>query len=511
MPHLKPTDMPRLTVAKFGGSALGADGVFIPRIVERICELGRLGGDGNTKVIAVFSAPLTTHNGIKRSLTDIMLELGRGAATATAASTATAVYDAKNQDGTTIAMDTISKTYEKILQEHIGRGGPHYNPCKDAIQENLSRAQQALDEARSKESFAGEIRSRALGFSGEIPMSHIMKHILLHNGIKADSIKFEDWPIITDDNIESSNFMVSESKKHMKAIQRAVEENDVVTIGGFIGKTRDGVTTTYERGGTDRTAVDLGILFHKTHNTSIDFEKDSAVVSADPKIIRDGLSEVDQMSYNEARLAGMFGMKILDPVAIKEVVENGVDMPIIITNLNEPQKTTTIKRMPDENRAANPIKMVTGKSNCAIFRIEAMAAQRLLGSLEKDRRYSEFVILSPYTKDSIEFSRILFLDADYMRSNEKYFMSFDSLATITYGRGVITLIGDEMWRVQQVASRTSACVGQSGLNILNMDAQEETSRIIIVIEDAQDNVARAIASIHDEIRLINEDATKTAS
>ena len=40
----------------------------------------------------------------------------------------------------------------------------------------------------------------------------------------------------------------------------------------------------------------------------------------------------------------MFGMKILDPVAIKEVVENGVEMPIIITNLEEPQKTTSIER-----------------------------------------------------------------------------------------------------------------------------------------------------------------------
>jgi len=31
-----------------------------------------------------------------------------------------------------------------------------------------------------------------------------------------------------------------------------------------------------------------------------------------------------------------------------------------------------------------------------------------------------------------------------------------------------------------------------------MDAQEETSRIIIVIEDVKDNVAKAIKSIHSE-------------
>jgi len=36
------------------------------------------------------------------------------------------------------------------------------------------------------------------------------------------------------------------------------------------------------------------------------------------------------------------------------------------------------------------------------------------------------------------------------------------------------------------------------LNILNMDAQEETSRIIIVIEDVEDSVAKAIESIHSE-------------
>ena len=127
----------------------------------------------------------------------------------------------------------------------------------------------------------------------------------------------------------------------------------------------------------------------------------------------------------------------------------------------------------------------------------------MLTSLEKDKRYSEFIILSPFTKDGIEFSRILFLDGDYVKRNEKYLLGFDSLATITYNRGVITLIGDEMWRVQQVVSRTSTKIGESGLNILNMDAQEETSRIIIVIEDVEDNINKAINAIHEEISKIN--------
>jgi len=467
----------KLVVAKFGGSAIGIDGVSIPLIVNRIKDLKK-----DSKIIAVFSAPLTTQNGKKCSLTDVILEQGRSV-----------------EKGTKATLDTVKSCYQKILGLV---NSENKEDCQKIIDLFLKKAEKALEEALEKKEFAEEIRSRALAFSGEILMSHVMNYILKSNGIKTDAVSYDDWPIITDYNIESTNFLAAKSRENLDKTAKLVEENEVVTIGGFIGKTPDGITTTYERGGSDRTAADLGILFHKKYDTRIDFEKDSSVVSADPKIVETGLTEVDQLSYNEARLAGMFGMKILDPIAIKEIVENGVDMPIIVTNMRDPSKATIIKRIPD-SRNDHPIKIVTGKENCAIFKIETNSAQKLLVSLEKDKRYSEYVILSPFTKDGVEFSRILFLDGDYVKRNEKYFLGFDSLASITYNRGVITLIGDEMWRVQQVASRTSAKIGEAGLNILNMDAQEETSRIIIVVEDSKDNIRKAINAIHKEKSKIN--------
>ena len=467
----------KLVVAKFGGSAIGIDGISIPLIIDRINDLKK-----DSKIIAVFSAPLTTQNGKKCSLTDVVLEQGRSV-----------------EKGIKANLDTVKSCYQKILDLV---NSENKEDCQKIINLFLKKAEKALDEALEKKEFAEEIRSRSLAFSGEILMSHVMKYILKSNGIKTDAVSYDDWPIITDNNIESTNFLAAKSRENLDKTAKLVEENEVVTIGGFIGKTPDGITTTYERGGSDRTAADLGILFHKKYDTRIDFEKDSSVVSADPKIVETGLTEVDQLSYNEARLAGMFGMKILDPIAIKEIVENGVDMPIIVTNMKDPSKTTIIKRIPD-SRNNHPIKIVTGKENCAIFKIETNSAQKLLVSLEKDKRYSEYVILSPFTKDGVEFSRILFLDGDYVKRNEKYFLGFDSLASITYNRGVITLIGDEMWRVQQVASRTSAKIGETGLNIFNMDAQEETSRIIIVIEDSKDNIRKAINAIHKEKSKIN--------
>ena len=459
-------------ISKFGGSAVGVDGSLIPTIIKRINELKK-----DSKVIAVFSAPLTTYKGKQRSLTDIALEVGQIA-----------------ERGENAGVEELRKPYLKILELIDKR---FQDDCKSTIDSFLEKARLSLGEAVQKREFANETRAKVLAYSGEILMSYVMNYVFRSSGIRSDVVSFDIWPIITDKNIESANFLVSQSLQNRNNVEQLMEKNDVLTIGGFIGKTADGVETTYERGGSDRTAADLGILFSKKYDTKIDFEKDSAVLSADPRIVKDELESIGNLSYNEARIAGMFGMKILDPIAIKEIVENGVDIPIIITDMRNPDKITTIERKLG-GRNGHPLKIVTGKKNCAILRIESAAAQKLFHSLENDKRYSEFVVLSPFSKDDIEFTRLLFLDGDYIKRNERYILAFDPLASITYNRGVITLIGDEMWRVQQVASKASAKIGEAGLNILNMDAQEETSRIIIVIEDSGDDIEKAIRAVHAE-------------
>ncbi|MGC1709070.1 MAG: aspartate kinase [Nitrosotalea sp.] len=465
--------MQNLIVAKFGGSAVGIDGVLIPTIIKRINELKK-----DSKVIAVFSAPLTTYDGKQRSLTDIALELGR-----------------KAESGQSVVDVTeLRKPYLKILSLVDGK---LQDECKKTIESFLEKALSSLRDALQKKEFANETRARVLAYSGEILMSNVMSYVLKSAGIKSDVVSFDIWPIVTDENIESANFLATQSSENLDAMESLLEKNDVISIGGFIGKTTNGLETTYERGGSDRTAADLGILFSKKYNTKIDFEKDSAVLSADPRVVKEELEYITHLSYNEARIAGMFGMKILDPIAIKEIVENGVDMPIIITEMGNPGKVTIIERNPGDKNG-HPLKIVTGKKNCAILRMESESSQNLFDSLEKDKRYSEFVVLSPFTKDDIEFTRILFLDGDYVKRNERYVLAFDPLASITYNRGVITLIGDEMWRVQQIASKASSRIGEAGLNILNMDAQEETSRIIVVTEDSGDNIERAICAVHAE-------------
>jgi aspartate kinase len=461
-----------ITVAKFGGSALGADGVLIPRIMDRLKQIMK-----ESKAVAVFSAPLIEYEGKVSSMTDVAIKVGRN-------------YASSNP----VEIEVLREVYERIAARHLDEA--RKKEFLDQLDKFYRQVIISLKGAAENRRFVDVIRSRTLAYTGEVTMSYLMAYVMQANGIKAAHVPIEHWPIITDDNFEAANFMADESRQSADRLIELIEENDVVSMGGFIGKTADGLETTYERGGSDRTAADIAIILSDKYETKISFEKDSAVLSADPKIVKDGLDFVPYLSYNEARIAGMFGMKILDPIAIKEIDDNDLDIPLVVTNMTKPDSVTVIKRTPPSDDASNPIKIVTGKKNCAIVRMETIAASHLIASLESDKQYHEFVKLSPYVKDDTEMTRLLFLDADYVRRHERHFRAYYQKAEIVYGRAVVTLIGDEMWRVPKIASTASSTVSEHDINILNLDAQEETSRILIVVEDKANSVAEAVKAIH---------------
>lgn len=473
-----------VTVAKFGGSALGANGTLIPKVIERIKQMQM-----ESKVVAVFSAPLAESDGKVVSMTDVAISLGKNYSTSTPP----------------LEIEPLREVYEKIAEQYLA-DSPLHKEFLNHLDRFYRQVIISLKQAAENRRFVDVIRSRTLAYSGEVTMSYLMDYVMQSQGIKSAHVSIESWPVITDENFEAANFMFAESKQNIDHLLDLVDRHDVVSMGGFIGKTVDGLETTYERGGTDRTAADIAILLHDNGNyqVKLDFEKDSAVLSADPRIVKEDLDFVPFLSYNEAKIAGMFGMKILDPIAIKEIDDLELDIPIVITDMAKPSEAvTTIMRSPPSNPSENPIKIVTGKKNCALVRIESISASYLLAALERDRQYHDFVKLSPYKIDDTEITRILFLDADYVRKYERHIRAYHHKAEMVYGRGVVTLIGDQMWRVPKIAATASSTVSEHDINILNIDAQEENSRILIVVEDKGSSVAEAVKAIHSTRKKIS--------
>jgi len=480
--------MTEVIIAKFGGSTIGQNGDQIPTVIERIKAMRKEG----KKIVAVFSAPLMEHDGKVKSMTDIAIFIGR-----------------KYASGQRVDTDILYRIYLNIAKKYLSQ--KYFEEFEFHLEKFYNYVISSLNHVTENKRFIDVTRSRILAYGGEITMSYLMDYIMRSNGLKCDHVDIEKWPIITDDNFEAANFMLEESKEHKKHFLKLLEENEVISIGGFIGKTVDGLETTYERGGSDRTAADIAIILYDEFRVQIDFEKDNIVLSADPKIVKEELESIRYLSYNEARLAGMFGMKILDPIAIKEIDDNNFDIPIVITSILNPSEITIIEKSlinrkqdflnsvvndADDDEDSSLIKIVTGKRNCAIVRMESIAASYLIASLEKDKQYYNFLKLSPFKVDDIEITRLLFLDADYVKRNERHFKAFYPKVEFAYGKGVVTLIGDMMWKMPKIVSTASRTLGDYDINILNLDAQEETSRILIIVDDVDNNVANAIRAIH---------------
>ena len=467
-----------VVVAKFGGSALGVDGGSINQAIDRIKQLSK-----KSKVVAVFSAPLTVYADRISSMTDVAISIGRSYASSAP-----------------LDLDTMTQVYQKIAKRYLKTNYYHeFMNYLDVFNYNIITS---LKQAAENRRFVDVIRSRTLAYGGEITMSYLMDFIMRSNDIRSNHVDINMWPIVTDDNFEAANFILEESREQVGHLINLIEHNDVVSMGGFIGKTIDGLETTYERGGSDRTAADVAILLHTDYEVSMDLWKDNAVLSADPKIVFNNLEFIDYLSYNEARLAGMFGMKILDPVAIKEINDNNLDIPVVVTSMKDPTKKTTIRRDVPVTDGENFVKIVTGKRNCTIVRMESSAASHLIASLEKEKSYHDFIKLSPYIQDDLEITRLLFLDADYVKRHERHIRAYDPKTQIVYGRGVVTLIGDMMWRIPGIVSTVSSTVGYHSINILNLDAQEETSRILIIVEDKGTVVGDTVKAIHTQRKQI---------
>ncbi|MDQ3265838.1 MAG: aspartate kinase [Myxococcota bacterium] len=458
-------------VVKVGGGVLGLGGENLPFVVDRVRELSR-----EARVVVVPSAPLAEFEGGISSLTDIATTVGQ--------------RRSRREEAGLEVFEAVYRALAERFMESAPRGG--FFSVLEAASAQWRRAFEAAAEERR---FAGVVRARALAHTGELTMAAALTAILTSHGIDAGNLDFAQWPLVTDGDHDSASFLLEESRLATGPLVELLSAHRVVCVAGFVGKTLDGAETTYERGGSDRSALDLGILLGERRPVRVELLKDGPVLSADPKVERRGLEHIPYLTYAEVRLAGTFGMKILNPIAIKDLEESGGDFPVRIVDFRRPERATLLGFAPDAD-AAHPLKIVVGRKDCAVVRMGAASAVHLLVSLERERRYSEFLQLSPCTLGGRTWARVLFFDGGYVRRMERSLRAFDPEVEIAYGRGVVTVVGDRVVASPAAISSVIGALGESGLQVLALDVQEETFRIVIIVRDEDDSVERAIRAIH---------------
>src|SRR5262245_38425578 len=106
----------------------------------------------------------------------------------------------------------------------------------------------------------GELTPRsidAISSYGERLSSYIVTLAFRHFGMKAEHLDARKV-IVTDKRHSQANPIFSETYRRLAAAVPKMAERGVVVMGGFIGATEDGVTSTLGRGGSDFTASIVG-------------------------------------------------------------------------------------------------------------------------------------------------------------------------------------------------------------------------------------------------------------
>ena len=107
---------------------------------------------------------------------------------------------------------------------------------------------------------------------------------------------------------------------------RALEMGKIVIVAGFQGVSTDGEITTLGRGGSDTTAVALGVSLQATR---IEFYKDvPGIYSEDPKKNPEALY-YPFLSYDKALNLAKNGGKILHPRCIELAAKNAMPLHVI--------------------------------------------------------------------------------------------------------------------------------------------------------------------------------------
>ena len=197
----------------------------------------------------------------------------------------------------------------------------------------------ALRELLRALSAIGEMSARTrdlLASYGEVLSSQIFTDRLRKQGHDAVHIDARQC-IITDDSFGSAAPLFGIIRENLQRTARPLlEAGKVVVMGGFIGSTESGATTTLGRGASDYSASIAGAALDAEEIqiwTDVD-----GLMTTDPRIVSNAW-KVKETSFAEASELAYFGAKVLHPATVLPAIDKNI--PVYILNSRKPAGTGT--------------------------------------------------------------------------------------------------------------------------------------------------------------------------
>jgi aspartate kinase len=317
----------------------------------------------------------------------------------------------------------------------------------------------------------------AIAAFGELLSSHLVAAFFTLRGLPAEHLDAREV-FVTDDNFMAAEPQVDAiAEAARELILPRLQEGKIPVMGGFIGRTAKGITTTLGRGGSDYSASLLGAALHAD---SIEIWTDvDGMLTADPRVVK-GSKLIEQIRFDEASELASFGAKVLHPNTIAPAVRLGI--PVFIYNSRNPGGKGTRITFDAPRRAVSAI---AGKGGVTVVKVSAAKMLFARGFL---RRVFEIFERNGISVDVVATSEIsVSVTVDDASGLESLVVELSALGDVSVerDRAIVAVVGAAI-------SDDSAAMGRAvgalaGIKIHMMSLSATGINLTIIVDGDQLN------------------------
>lgn len=271
-----------------------------------------------------------------------------------------------------------------------------------------------------------------------------------------------------------------------EVITPLIDDGKIPVLGGYIGSTESGITTTLGRGGSDYSASLVGAALHAD---AIEIWTDvDGMLTGDPRLV-DGALLIEQIRFDEASELASFGAKVLHPNTIAPAVRMGI--PVFVYNSRNPEGKGTRITFDAPHR---PVSAIAGKTDVTVVRV---TAARMLFAHGFLRKVFEIFERHQMSVDVVATSEIsVSVTIDNPARLDELVVDLRALGDVSIerNRGIIAIVGAGIGDAGGAMGRALIALGDTRVHMMSLSA---TGINLTVIVDA-DCVAPAIKRLHAE-------------
>jgi aspartate kinase len=261
----------------------------------------------------------------------------------------------------------------------------------------------------------------------------------------------------------------------------------VPVLGGFIGATVVGATTTLGRGGSDYTAAIMGAVLAAAE---IEIWTDvSGVLTADPRVVPNA-SAIPRLSYDEAAELAYFGAKVLHPKTMQPAVEGKI--PVRICNSRAPADPGTLVGAEIET-AVQTVKAIAHKTGITTVQV---TSARMLGAYGFLRAIFEVFDRYRTVVDVVTTSEVsVSLSLDDTNSLPAIVSELETLGAVSVEteRAMICVVGAGLRGTPGIAARVFNTI--SDINVMLISQGSSSINLTFVIEESR--IEEAVNRLHE--------------